>query len=58
MGQAGVGVRIPTLPLSTAFCEWGYTDFVNGFYFGADGTGRYVAYVTNGVVTKTYQSAR
>ena len=56
MGQAGIGVRIPTLPLTTAFCEWGYTDFTNGFYFGVDGTGKYVAYVTGGVVTKTYQS--
>lgn len=57
MGQAGIGVRIPTLPLTTAFCEWGYTDFTNGFYFGVDGTGKYVAYVTGGVVTKTYQSS-
>jgi len=56
MGQAGIGVRIPTAPLTTAFCEWGYTDFVNGFYFGVDGAGRYVAYVTGGVVTKAYQS--
>jgi hypothetical protein len=57
MGQAGIGVRIPTAPTSTAFCEWGYTDFTNGFYFGADGTGKYVAYVTGGAVTKVYQSA-
>lgn len=56
MGQAGVGVRIPTMPTSTAFCEWGYTDFTNGFYFGVDGTGKYVAYVTGGAVTKTYQA--
>lgn len=56
MGQAGVGVRIPVLPTSTAFCEWGYTDFTNGFYFGVDGTGKYVAHVTGGVATKTYQS--
>ena len=57
MGQAGIGVRIPTLPLTTAYCEWGYTDFTNGFYFGVDGTGKYVAYVTGGSVTKTYQSS-
>jgi hypothetical protein len=56
MGQAGIGVRIPTSPTSTAFCEWGYTDFTNGFYFGVDGTGKYVAYVTGGSVTKTYQT--
>jgi hypothetical protein len=57
MGQCGFGVRIPTLPLSTAFCEWGYTDFTNGFYFGVDGTGKYVAYITGGTVTKAYQTA-
>lgn len=56
MGQCGIGIRIPTLPLSTAFCEWGYTDFTNGFYFGVDGTGKYVAYVTGGTITKVYQS--
>jgi hypothetical protein len=56
MGQCGIGVRIPTAPTSTAFCEWGYTDFTNGFYFGVDGTGKYVAYVTGGAVTKAYQS--
>lgn len=57
MGQAGIGVRIPTAPTSTAFCEWGYTDFTNGFYFGVDGTGKYVAYVTGGSVTKVYQTS-
>jgi hypothetical protein len=57
MGQAGVGIRIPTAPTSTAFCEWGYTDFTNGFYYGVDGTGKYVAYVTGGVVVKVYQAA-
>ena len=56
MGQAGIGVRIPTAPTSTAFCEWGYTDFTNGFYFGVDGTGKYVAYVTGGSATKVYQT--
>ena len=57
MGQAGIGVRIPTAPTSTAFCEWGYTDFTNGFYHGVDGTGKYVAYVTGGAATKVYQSS-
>ena len=57
MGEVGIGVRIPTLPTSTAFCEWGYTDFNNGFYFGVDGTGKYVAYITGGTPTKVYQSA-
>lgn len=56
MGQAGIGVRVPTAPTSTAYCEWGYTDFTNGFYFGVDATGNYVAYVSGGSVTKIYQT--
>lgn len=56
MGQAGIGVRMPAQPASTAFAEWGYTDFTNGFYFGWDATGVYVAIVTGGSATKTYQS--
>lgn len=57
MGQAGIGIRIPVLPLTSAFAEWGYTDFTNGFYFGVDGTGKYIAIVSGGSVTKTYQSS-
>jgi hypothetical protein len=55
MGQCGIGVRVPILPTGTAFCEWGYTDFTNGFYFGVDGGGKYVATVTGGAITKIYQ---
>ena len=55
-GQAGVGVRIPVAPTGTQYIEWGYTDFTNGFYFGVDATGNYVAYVTDGVETKVYQT--
>jgi hypothetical protein len=57
MGQVGIGVRVPLIPTGTAFCEWGYTDGNNGFLFGFDATGKYVAYVTGGVTTKTYQPA-
>lgn len=56
MGQAGIGIRIPTAPTGTQFIEWGYTDFTNGFYFGYDATGVYVAYETGGTVTKAYQT--
>ena len=55
MGQAGIGVRIPTAPTGTAKFEWGYTDFNNGFIFGKDATGNYVGYINNGTLTKTYQ---
>jgi len=56
-GQAGIGVRIPTAPTGTQYAEWGYTDFTNGYWFGYDATGLYIAYATGGSVTKTYQTA-
>jgi hypothetical protein len=56
-GQAGIGIRIPTLPASTASMIWGYTDQSNGFYFGADVGGLYIAYVIGGSETKVYQSS-
>ena len=57
MGQVGIGVRLPTTPTGTQYAKWGYSDFVNsGFYFGQDVTGIYVAYLTGGVETKTYQT--
>jgi hypothetical protein len=56
MGQSGIGVRIPTLPTSTQYAEWGYTDFTNGFYFGVDATGKYIGHVTGSAVTKVYQA--
>lgn len=56
MGQAGIGVRIPVAPTSTTDIQWGYTDFTNGFYFGWDSTGKYVAYITGGAETKFYQT--
>ena len=56
-GQVGIGVRLPTVPVGTQYARWGYSDFVNsGFYFGQDITGIYVAYITGGIETKTYQA--
>ena len=58
MGQAGIGIRLPTAPTSTQYVKWGYSDFSNsGFYFGQDATGIFVAYITGGLETKTYQSS-
>lgn len=56
MGQTGIGVRVPVRPTGTQFVEWGYTDFQNGFYFGEDATGVYVAVVKGGSITKIYQA--
>lgn len=57
MGQVGIGIRIPTAPIGTQYAKWGYSDLANnGFYFGQDATGLYVAFMTGGVETKTYQA--
>jgi len=57
MGQVGIGVRLPVAPTGTQYAKWGYSDLANnGFYFGQDATGIYVAYITGGVETKTYQA--
>lgn len=56
VGQAGIGVRIPTSPTGTQEVKWGYSDLIeSGFYFGEDSTGKFVAILTGGVETKTYQ---
>jgi len=56
MGQAGIGVRIPILPIETQYAEWGYFDMNNGFGFGIDSTSSYNFYITSGSKYKTYQS--
>lgn len=57
IGQSGIGFRIPSEPTGTQYAKWGYSDFTNnGFYFGRDVTGLYVAYLTGGIETKIYQS--
>jgi len=54
--QAGVGIRIPTLPTGNQYAVWGYLNDNNGLYFGVDSEGIYVAQLSGGVETKTYQS--
>ena len=57
MGQFGSGFRIPTDPTGTQYAKWGYSDLTNnGFYFGIDVTGLFVAYLTGGAETKIYQN--
>jgi hypothetical protein len=56
-GEVGVGVRVPTAPVSTAYANWGYMDDNNGFYYGVDSTGTYVARLDGGVESKVYQSS-
>lgn len=54
---AGIGVRIPADPVGDMVVNWGLFDGTNGFYFGVDATGVYVAIERGGSVTKTYQSS-
>jgi len=56
--EMGVGVRIPTLPTGNQYAQWGGHDVTenNGYYFGVDATGVYVAIEGGGSVTKTYQT--
>jgi hypothetical protein len=59
--QVGTGVRIPQLPTGDSEMRWGYytvdtnNDPVDGFYFGADDNGIFVAFARGGVVNKVYQ---
>jgi hypothetical protein len=56
-GQFGTGMRIPTLPTSTQFAEWGYDSAENGFGFGVDSTGTFIYSRDNSVQTKVYQAS-
>ncbi|WP_391204336.1 hypothetical protein [Psychrobacillus sp. L4] len=42
-GEAGIGVRIPTLPTSNQIGRWGLFDSQNGAFFGVNSTGAFVA---------------
>ena len=61
MCQAGIGARIPSEPSQDSTMRWGYYetdgagDPLNGFYFGADSNGTFVARASNGDVEKVYQ---
>jgi hypothetical protein len=56
-GQFGTGLRIPTLPTTTQFAEWGYDSTENGFGFGVDSTGTFIYSRDNSVQTKVYQAS-
>lgn len=56
--EIGIGVRIPTAPTGNQKLEWGAKDSTenNGFNFGYDATGLYIAYLSGGTDNKTYQT--
>lgn len=58
-GQIGVGIRVPNQPTGTEEAKWGGLTFdkQNGFYFGIDSGGLYVARKSGGVESnKVYKS--
>ena len=57
--EIGIGFRLDALPTGTKDIMWGGqdSDEENGFFFGHDATGLYVALERNGSMTKTYQSS-
>jgi len=58
IAQTGIGVRIPTQPSNDEYIEWGYFSDTNGFNFGYDATGLYVARLRNGTeVEKVYRDS-
>lgn len=63
MAQAGIGARVPAQPTGDGVLRWGYyevdanDDPLNGFYFGADSTGVFVARADGGDVEKVYQDS-
>lgn len=61
--QCGVGIRVPAHPTGDSTVRWGYyesdsnDDPLNGFYFGVDSTGVFVAKVRGGSEDKVYQDS-
>jgi len=55
--QLGIGVRIPSGPSGNSYAKWGglSQDDNDGFYFGKDSSGVFVAVLKNGVESKVRQ---
>lgn len=60
--QGGTGVRVPEEPTGDSELRWGYyttdsnNDPVDGFYFGVDSAGVFVARARGATIEKVYQS--
>ena len=55
--ECGIGVRAPDTMTGEMEQRWGYYDDDDGFYFGKDATGTFIAYKrAGGAVTKVYQA--
>lgn len=61
MCQGGIGVRVPEKPTGDSTIRWGYYekdsngDPYNGFYYGVDSTGLFVARADAGNIERVYQ---
>ena len=56
-GEAGIGVRIPTLPTGAQVGRWGLFDSQNGAFFGVNSTNIFVAIRRGGSDTTIPQSS-
>ncbi|WP_371017507.1 hypothetical protein [Pseudalkalibacillus sp. JSM 102089] len=56
-GEAGIGIRLPSLPTGTQVTRWGLFDDQNGGYFGRNATDTFVAVRRGGVDTVINQSS-
>ncbi|MGG1684890.1 hypothetical protein [Pseudalkalibacillus sp. NRS-1564] len=56
-GEAGIGIRLPSLPTGTQVTRWGLFDDQNGGYFGRNETDTFVAVRRGGVDTVINQSS-
>lgn len=55
--EVGLGIRYAGTPTGAMQVKWGYFDANNGFYFGRDATGIFIATLRGGSETKVYQSS-
>ncbi|QLG40681.1 MULTISPECIES: hypothetical protein [unclassified Paenibacillus] len=55
-GEAGIGVRIPSLPTGSQVGQWGLFDTQNGAFFGVNSTNVFVSVRRAGVDTTVPQS--
>ncbi|MEK4365540.1 hypothetical protein MKX68_24150 [Paenibacillus sp. FSL M8-0212] len=55
-GEAGIGVRIPSLPIGNQVAQWGLFDTQNGAFFGVNSTTVFVTVLRAGVDTTVPQS--
>jgi hypothetical protein len=49
IGEAGIGVRLPSPTVGTQSIKWGYFDSNNGYYYEQVGGVNYISSISNGV---------